>query len=189
MRSPDSRKWAFTFMPSTSVPTRVSRSTSLNRPSGVASIWQWSGSAAGSSSWMELVSARPMVTMPPSNSKVRSSLSERQMVSLGIGSPHSRRWEGETEGGIGSGDAGALQRVLEHRPLGPAGGSQAQRLLEIARGLGLATQFQQRHAAPGVGIGPVGLEPERLAEIRDGAGEIPLDPAQRGAVDQGLGVL
>src|SRR6185436_12781544 len=84
MRSPDSRKWALTFMPSTSVPILVSRSTSLKRPSAVASIWQWSGSAAGSSSWIELVSARPMVTTPPSNSKVRSSWSDRQMVSLGM---------------------------------------------------------------------------------------------------------
>src|SRR6185295_7077874 len=70
--------------PSTSVPTLVSRSMSLNRPSAVASIWQWSGSAAGSSSWMEFVSARPMVTTPPSNSKIRSSWSERTMVSLGM---------------------------------------------------------------------------------------------------------
>ncbi len=84
MRSPGSRKWAFTFIPSTSVPTFVSRSTSLKRPSGVASIWQCTGSAAGSSSWIELVSARPMVTTPASNSKMRSPLVGVQIVSLGI---------------------------------------------------------------------------------------------------------
>src|SRR6185503_16774210 len=84
MRSPDSRKWALTFIPSTSVPSFVSRSISLNRPSAVASIWQWSGSAEGSSSWIEFVSARPIVTTPPSNSKTRSSWSDPQMVSLGM---------------------------------------------------------------------------------------------------------
>src|SRR5687768_14209748 len=100
MRSPDSRKWAFTFMPSTSVPTLVSRSISLKRPSVVASIWQWSGSAAGSSSWIEFVSARPIVTTPPSNSKTRSSWSVRQIVSLGMECRYFRERRKETEGGI-----------------------------------------------------------------------------------------
>src|SRR6185295_4592232 len=114
MRSPDSRKWALTFMPSTSVPTLVSRSTSLNRPSGVASIWQWRGSAAGSSSWIELVSARPMVTTPSSNSKTRSSLSARYRVSLGM-SAHFRRAEGETKAGIRRGGKPALLPQLRLR--------------------------------------------------------------------------
>src|SRR5262245_34614158 len=156
-------------MPSTSVPTLVSRSTSLKRPSSVASIWQCSGSAAGSSSWMEFVSARPIVTTPPSNSKIRSSLSDWTIVSLGIGDPHFRSREAETEGGFLPGPPGVLEEFLDLGPLGPGGRGELQGPGEILNGPGAVAALQPRPAAGDVGVVEVRLEADRLAGVGDHA--------------------
>src|SRR6185295_10572831 len=124
-------------MPSTSVPTRVSRSTSLKRPSDVASIWQCSGSAAGSSSWIEFDSARPMVTTPASNSKTRSSLSDRQTVSLGMSDRHFRGRRGETEGRFSRTSllrADLLEELLDLAARRPSGGRQLEGPGEVLGG-------------------------------------------------------
>src|SRR5579859_7269459 len=141
-----------------------------------------------------------MVTTPPSNSKVRSSLSDRQTVSLGIAKAHSRRRCRETEGGMrdrlpdrscgagslfGPGLKEEFPGLSKERPVRRR---HAQRFFQVPGRLLGTPLLELDHPPPGAGLREPGVEPDRLIEIPHRAVEIPLQHADDGAPDQNPGV-